>query len=646
MKILKLLAMVVCVSALSQPMNAQSSCAEKYRTANELRESGLATKDAGKLLKSINLYRNVSVCEPNLKSKCNNYIKEAKKAIKDMTPDLSISTSEITIPYQGGDELVDVASNGKWNIEGMTDWCKTNAYSAKNFIVQCRDMNNSTREKVTTLLVKNGSKYQSLKVIQAGRPEYIEVGAKELAFPAAGTEENLSVKSNANWEVRSIPSWCKVEKGDSVIRIIVSPNTRTIERNDDIVIESPSKSVTIKIHQGAGEEKLTLSQNDLEFSAYGDVHYIKVYTDADNWFLGDFPTWMDVQKVGNDSIRIECGKNVPNGEPREGSVQVRTDRQTVGVKVVQQPREPIILFGDPLLVSGRNLSFGISASYYMPFIGASAGGDYKGSVVDYGLGNSTENASYKSATGFSFGLFADCRLYKNIFLTAGANFTMVKYKNTFGLETTYTLPYKSYEYMKGKVQNAYKEEYTHTMIEVPILASYRFKINDVSHVQINFGPVLNFGLSAKMKLSGNTDCENMHIYNSTTGDMVDGGNYVRHTAANADFNLYQSCVLWNESYTTGNDAPVDHHDTFSESPMHRFNMGLRLGVAYEVAGLSFGLSYTQMLTNMANKGYWENERFTVLNNSDVTMRGYKHRINTLEFKLAYTLRYLKTKKNR
>ena len=47
---------------------------------------------------------------------------------------------------------------------------------------------------------------------------------------------------------------------------------------------------------------------------------------------------------------------------------------------------------------------------------------------------------------------------------------------------------------------------------------------------------------------------------------------------------------------------------------------------------------------MANKNYWENERFTVLNHSDVTMKGYKQRINSLELKLAYTLRYLKKKK--
>ena len=52
-----------------------------------------------------------------------------------------------------------------------------------------------------------------------------------------------------------------------------------------------------------------------------------------------------------------------------------------------------------------------------------------------------------------------------------------------------------------------------------------------------------------------------------------------------------------------------------------------------------------MLSNMANKGYWENKRWTVLNESNAVMSGYKQRIHTLEFKLAYTLRYLGMKKN-
>lgn len=631
----KVLVAAIGLFACSMQINAQS-CADLYKRANAL-------KDSKNYAEAITYYQRAKECDTNLRSDCDKGIKYCEEHL----PKLEISEQEIVIPYQGGDKQIEVTSTDKWKIDGTTDWCNTDAFNSKNFIIQCREANNSTRSKVATLLVKSGSLFKSIKVIQEGRPEYIEVSAQSLSFPSKGTEDDIAIESNANWDVTSIPSWCKIEKKDDGIHIIVSPNDRVMERTDDIVIVSPSKSVTIKIYQGAGEEHLTLSQNNLVLNADGDVHYMKVYTDADNWFVGDYPTWMNVQRIGNDSIRIECGKNIPNGEPRSGSVQVRTDRQTAGVLITQSPRmAQDLIFPDSKLVSGRNFSLGVSASYYMPFVGASAGGDYVGSVLDYGLGTSAENASYTSSIGYSLGVFADIRLYKNIFLIAGANFSQIKYKNEFNKNTMYTQPRSAYEYMKGELQNSYTEDYSHTMIEVPILASYRFKVNNVSHVQLNLGPVLNFGLSSKMKFSGNSDCETMKIYNNITHKPVDNSNYLHHTAVNTEFNLYQPCVYWEEMYTTGNDAAVPHHDKFQEAPFSKFNCGLRFGVAYEWAGISFGLSYTQMLTNMANQNYWDNERWTVLNVSDNTMKGYKHRLNTLEFKLAYTLRYFKTKKSK
>lgn len=632
----KVLLAAIGMIACSMQLNAQS-CADLYKRANSL-------KNSKKYAEAITYYQRARDCDANLRTDCNKWIEYCRGHF----PILEISEQEIVIPYQGGDKKIEVTSTDKWKIDGMTEWCNTEAFNAKNFIIQCREANNSTRSKTATLMVKSGSLYKSVKVIQEGRPEYIEVGAQSLSFPAKGTEDDITIESNANWDVTSIPSWCKIEKKDDGIHIIVSPNDRVMERTDDIVIVSPSKSVTIKIYQGAGEEHLTLSQNNLVFNSEGDVHYLKVYTDADNWFVGDYPTWMNVQRIGNDSIRIECGKNIPNGEPRSGSVQVRTDRQTAGVMITQSPRmAQDLIFPDSKLVGGRNFSLGVSASYYLPFVGASAGGDYVGSVLDYGLGTSAENASYKSATGYSLGLFADIRLYKNIFLIAGANFSQIKYKNEFNKNTTITVPLSSYQNLKGDVQNAYTEDYTHTMLEVPVLASYRFKVNNVSHVQLNLGPVLNFSLSSKMKLSGNTSGSALHVYsNNPPYNVIDNSNYDRHTAVNAEFNLHQPCVLWSEKYTLGNDAAVDQHDEFQEAPFSKFNYGLRFGVAYEWAGISFGLSYTQMLSNMANKNYWDNERWTVLNSSDVTMKGYKHRLNTLEFKLAYTLRYIKTKKSK
>ena len=637
-----LLLAVTSLLCFSLQLHAQTSGVQFFEQANALLKKGTAD-DARK---AISLYNRAKKADSNLRVDCDKRIQKCQAIIKkESHVSLELSTDIVEIPYQGGDYQVGIISSKNWNIDGIQDWISTESYDKNSFILQCRDANNSTRERISNLMVKSGDLYKSLKVIQAARPEYIEVDATSLSFPSAGTTEQIGVESNAHWDVTSVPSWCKVEKGDSTIRIIVTPNDRVMERVDDIVIVSPNKSVTIKIYQGAGEEHLTLSQNNIVLPSEGGKHYMKVYTDADNWFVGDFPSWINVQRIGKDSICIESGKNLPNGQERSGSVQIRTDRQTAGVMVTQAAREAVdVIFPDSKIVGGRNISFGVSASYYMPFVSTSAGGDYVGSVLDYSLGNSKENASYKSAVGYSFGVFADIRLYKNIFLIAGANFTQIKYKNEFNLPTTYTMPHTSYQYLRGDVQNSYEEEYSHTMVEVPILASYRFKINNVSHVQLNFGPVLNFGVTSKMKLSGNTDSETLHLYNLNTNKQADNANYLRHTAASADFNLYQPCVLWTESYTTGNVADVLHHDEFTESPLHRFNYGLRLGGAYEIAGLSFGLYYTMMLSNMANKGYWENKRWTVLNESNAVMTGYKQHINTLEFKLAYTLRYLGTKK--
>lgn len=620
----------------SLQISAQS-CMDLYQRANSLR-------DSKKWLEAISYYQRAKKCDPNLRRDCDEQIEKCRKRL----PVLEISDQEILIPYQGGDKQIKVKSTDKWKVDGTTEWCSVNADNSKDFIIQCRQANNSTRRKIVTLMVKSGDLFKSVRVVQEARPEYIEVGAQSLSFPAKGTEDSIAIESNANWDVTSVPSWCKIEKKDDGLHIIVTPNDRVMERTADIIVVSPSKSVTIRLYQAAGEEHLTLSQNNLVLNSEGDVHYVKVYTDAANWFVGDYPTWMNVQKVGKDSIRIECGKNIANGEPRSGSVQVRTDRQTAGVMITQTPRMPQdLIFPDSKLVGGRNFSLGVSAGYYAPFVGASAGGDYMGSVLDYGLGTSEENASYKSATGFNVGLFADVRLYKNIFLTAGVNFSQIKYKNEFNKNTILSYPWggnNAYEYRNGEVQNSYTEEYTHTMLEVPVLASYRFKINNVSHIQLNMGPVLNFGLSAKMKLLGNSDSETMKAYSYITNLPLNNSNYSHHTAVNAEFNLFQPCVYWEKMYTTGNDAAAPNHDQFQQSPFNRVNCGLRFGVAYEWAGLSFGISYTQMLTNMANKNYWENERWTVLNVSDVTMKGYKHRLNTLEFKLAYTLRYLKSKR--
>ena len=177
-----LLMLVACLSMFSTVCSAQS-CGEKLRAASELKKAGIANNDIGKLNQAVYLFRQVSQCDPDMRSRCTKEVNAINKIIKSLKPDLAISTSEVTIPYQGGARQIDVVSSGKWVIEGKNDWCDIEEFEGNSFAVKCLEANNETRNKVANLMVKNGSIFKSIKVIQEGRPEYIEVGAQSLSFP-------------------------------------------------------------------------------------------------------------------------------------------------------------------------------------------------------------------------------------------------------------------------------------------------------------------------------------------------------------------------------------------------------------------------------------------------------------------------------
>ena len=168
------------------------------------------------------------------------------------------------------------------------------------------------------------------------------------------------------------------------------------------------------------------------------------------------------------------------------------------------------------VLGGRNISFGVNVGYVVPIVSASSGGSFTGSAMNYSLGNEGENASYTSQSSFTAGVFADIRLYRNLYLMAGVNYTMYKYKNVFDTPFDGRI-YRTIGnnvYYADKYSNSYEEKYTFNQLEVPILASYRFVLTKTSSVHLNIGPYFCFGLSSKMDFSGSSVYSgNMYLKN-------------------------------------------------------------------------------------------------------------------------------------
>ena len=296
------------------------------------------------------------------------------------------------------------------------------------------------------------------------------------------------------------------------------------------------------------------------------------------------------------------------------------------------------------VLGGRGFSIGINAGYVMPFVTSKASGDFTASPINYALCNSGEDVSYSSQSGFTAGLFADIRLYKNFYMMLGANYTQVKYTNRFDKKLSDVVVSADEDYVyKGDVINNYEENYTLQTIEVPLIFSYRFVLTRVSSLHLNLGGYASYGLSAKMKTAGSSTSSG-DVY--SRWGLVISPNPVNkfsgiNTHMDTEFDLYSKEFGFTTVYEGGAGLEISEKYFSEKSPYNKFNYGLKAGITFEMRGFQISAGYSFQLSNMANKEFWEGTRIPIINGliGENTMSGYKHRIHAVEFKLGYVLRY-------
>ena len=588
---------------------------------------------------AINLYKQCKAATEDkfFKEDCDNKIKALKQL--SSRPYLTVPDT-VTIPYTGEFQRITINSNPKnWNYRVIAGQLRDVKKDGNQLLVVSQATNRRMEPTTATIRITAGTISKNIQVIQEASPEFLHCSSKELTPSSKGEKYEIDVDANyENWTFSSDTTWFKTRKvGDKLI-IEIAPNNMVSDRADSIIVKGKDISVTILINQRASDEKLSFSQNSLWFPVDGESRTIAVYTNADHWFVGNSPEWCHVEKISQDSLRITTFRNTSDNIPNEASVYVTTGLQSLPIRIFQDARPYVPEFAP--MVGGRNISFGLSFAYSHPFVSTSAGSDFIGSVINYGLCNKEENAAYYSSHGFLVGVFTDIRLHRTFFLNVGLNYNYYTYKNRFEKNSTLIKSGVGNTYMKGDAQNAYLETYRFHFLEIPILASYRVKLTDASHIQINLGPVIGYGLCSELNLSGNTHCESLYTYSNITGQKTNDSGIKTAFSINSSIDPFRDKdVSFTKVYTINNDFDDILERHFSDVPFNRFNCGLRAGIAYEIKGVSFGLSYTFMLTNMAKEDFWSSRRWYILNSGEVEMSGYSHRVHSLNVALSYTFRY-------
>lgn len=96
---------------------------------------------------------------------------EAESTDLEVTPELSLDTSNLTFTAESGNRSFSVKSNTSWSVSSDKSWCSVSPTSGKNdgdvlVVVQA---NNSTEERTATVTVKAGSITRTLAVSQKGK---------------------------------------------------------------------------------------------------------------------------------------------------------------------------------------------------------------------------------------------------------------------------------------------------------------------------------------------------------------------------------------------------------------------------------------------------------------------------------------------
>lgn len=564
---------------------------------------------------------------------------------KRQTTVFTISQDTVKINHLGGDYPIHVSGENWSAIQPKDDWCHIEIDKKHGIVKIYSAPNESTNDRSAFVTVKNGNgQKRTIEVINEGSPEILRISAQNLMFTPTGETNIVDIDANTDWSIADVPAWLQAIKGQGDIQFTAGANDGNKDRIAQVKVETPSKQeITINIIQGARLDSLAFSKNDLHFGPEGGDEYIRVLTDADDWRFGSFPHWCQLERIDNNTIRVHCTPNEPVDMPREASVNVTTGNQTLGINVYQEPK-PIFNVIPQDGIGGRRISFGFSAGYINPFISAKSSSSNTFSAVNYALGNQNEQASYSSSGGFSVAASADIRLYKNFYLNAGLNFLYYKYKNELSGTMPITLPQASaLFYSKGTALYSYKENYTNMTLDIPILASYRIPITKKSHFQINLGPVLSIGMSSNLDFSGKSNSTDIMNYKIVNGKYTEEryDNYIGSSHLNYDgkFDMFSKSAELRTMTSDGSNDYTTRTDKFDSAPFNRFNFGLRVGVGYEYMGISLNISYEQMITNMANKKYWDGDRWKVFQHASDLMTGYSQRNNMLMVTVGYTFRY-------
>lgn len=250
---------------------------------------------------------------------------------------LMVSTEELFFDSDGGSRIIDVSTDGVWQISTATvSWRHTNING--NTIELNVDDNPGT-VRSDYFVVKSGSMEKRINISQTGKSAtQLSVSIDRISFPSSGGSKSILVSTDGLWRISAgTASWGHTDISGSTIVLRVDANNGD-KRSDYFVVKSGNIEKRINISQESSlATSLSLSKNELivakEGTPSGRCYSIDIYTDGINIVAETSAGWMDVDIVGG---RLEITTNTNKGRKREANVIIKSDKMQKRLRVIQQ----------------------------------------------------------------------------------------------------------------------------------------------------------------------------------------------------------------------------------------------------------------------------------------------------------------------
>ena len=262
---------------------------------------------------------------------------------------ISIDPTELSFNSGGGEETVSVTSTADWELSGDSYWCYASEYSGKGdaeIIFTANSPNEDPESNRTaTFTFISGDKKATLTVTQEKKEYSISIEPKELKFGAEGGEQEITITSSDEWEVKGESDWCDLSltsgKNGDKVTFSADPYTNTEEaRTATYTFICGDKEAELKIEQEAKVYSISVEPTELSFIATGEEKSVTVIS-SDEWEFSSDEYWITASEQRGENgatVKIKVEEN-EDAEIRTGMATFRCGDKQADVKITQEAKE-------------------------------------------------------------------------------------------------------------------------------------------------------------------------------------------------------------------------------------------------------------------------------------------------------------------